>query len=145
MFGTLTQLLQQYNLFTKKTVFRDVAEQISYNVIKWTFGPNTYSFFFFSPPFTGLKHSDLISTMRVTLLLTLLFLCHGKKYKPINIMELMKIHDIMQQDSGSDEDDDDDDDDNDIGDNFIIDCPFGCQCFRRVVQCSDLGNTCFFV
>ncbi|XP_017305654.1 asporin [Ictalurus punctatus] len=82
--------------------------------------------------------------MRVILLFALLFLCHGKKYKPINIMELMKIHDIMQQDSGSEEDDDDDDDDdndNDIEDNFITDCPFGCQCLSRVVQCSDLGLT----
>lgn len=62
-------------------------------------------------------------------------------------MELMKIHDIMQQDNGSDEDDDDDgdDDDNDIEVDFISDCPFGCQCFRRVVQCSDLGNRCFFL
>ncbi|KAI5093440.1 asporin [Silurus meridionalis] len=82
--------------------------------------------------------------MRLVLLLTLLYLCHGKPYKPINIMELMKIHDIMQQDSdGSDADDDngddDDDDDNNIEYNFISDCPFGCQCSRRVVQCSDLG------
>lgn len=63
-------------------------------------------------------------------------------------MELMKIHDIMQQDSGSEEDDDDDDDDdndNDIEDNFITDCPFGCQCLSRVVQCSDLGNRCFVI
>lgn len=62
-------------------------------------------------------------------------------------MELMKIHDIMQQDDGSDEDDDDNDDadeDDKIEDNFITDCPFGCQCFRKVVQCSDLGNRCFF-
>lgn len=61
-------------------------------------------------------------------------------------MELIKIHDIMQQDNGSDEDDDgDDDDDDDDIDNFITDCPFGCQCFRRVVQCSDLGNRCFWL
>lgn len=100
-----------------------------------------YMYFF---QFTGPKHPDLISTMRVILLFTLLFLCHGKPYKPINIMELLKIHDIMQQDSESDDDDDDNDDDNDIEDNFITDCPFGCQCFRRVVQCSDLGNRFFF-
>ncbi|KAK3536517.1 hypothetical protein QTP86_013841 [Hemibagrus guttatus] len=80
-----------------------------------------------------------MSTMRVILLFTLLLLCHGKPYKPINIMELMKIHDIMQQDNGSDEDDDDDDNNDDDLDNFIPDCPFGCHCLRRVVQCSDLG------
>ncbi|TSM44104.1 Asporin [Bagarius yarrelli] len=81
-----------------------------------------------------------MSTMKVILLLSLLLLCHGKPYKPINIMELMKIHDIMQRDNGSDEDDDDDNDDvDDELDNFITDCPFGCQCLKRVVQCSDLG------
>ncbi|XP_066528634.1 asporin [Hoplias malabaricus] len=86
--------------------------------------------------------------MRVLLLFTLLFLCHAKPYKlikpikPINIMELMKIHDIMQQDYRDDDDDDDDDDIfDDFDDNFILDCPFGCQCSRRVVQCSDLGLT----
>lgn len=97
----------------------------------------------FFPPFLDPKHPDLVSTMRVILLFTLLLLCHGKPYKPINVMELMKIHDIMQQDNGSDEDDDDDKDDDDDLDNFITDCPFGCQCLRRVVQCSDLGNGCF--
>lgn len=59
-------------------------------------------------------------------------------------MELMKLHDIMQQDNDIDDDDDDndsDEDEEDDDDNFITDCPFGCQCFRRVVQCSDLGKS----
>ncbi|KAI4881104.1 hypothetical protein NFI96_024793, partial [Prochilodus magdalenae] len=89
---------------------------------------------------------DVTSTMRVLLLFALLLLCNAKPYKPIKIMELMKIHDIMQQDDRDDDDDDDDDGDDgddydDFEDNLISDCPFGCQCSRRVVQCSDLGLT----
>ncbi|XP_062842610.1 asporin [Trichomycterus rosablanca] len=81
--------------------------------------------------------------MRLVLLFSLLLVCHAKPYKRINVMELMKLHDIMQQDNDNniDDDDSDEDDDDDDDDNFITDCPFGCQCFRRVVQCSDLGLT----
>lgn len=71
--------------------------------------------------------------MRTFLLLCLLALCHAKPYQPINIMDILRDHDILMQDT--DNDDNDDDDDN----NLFSECPFGCQCSRRVVQCSDLG------
>ncbi|KAM9525022.1 asporin [Salvelinus alpinus] len=69
--------------------------------------------------------------MRGFLLLCLLALGHAKPYQPINVLDFMRDHEIMMQDA----DDDDDDDD----DNSLTDCPFGCQCSLRVVQCSDLG------
>ncbi|XP_031681675.1 asporin [Oncorhynchus kisutch] len=68
--------------------------------------------------------------MRGFLLLCLLALGHAKPYQPINVLDFMRDHEIMMQDA----DDDDDDDDN-----ALTDCPFGCQCSLRVVQCSDLG------
>ncbi|KAG7478125.1 hypothetical protein MATL_G00077130 [Megalops atlanticus] len=80
--------------------------------------------------------------MRGIILLSLLALCQAGPYKPINVLDIMRRHDIMQQDAA-----DDDDDDN----NFLFpswasppsdapdpDCPFACQCSLRVVQCSDL-------
>ncbi|XP_030632254.1 asporin [Chanos chanos] len=79
--------------------------------------------------------------MRLFFLLALLVLCHGKPYKRINVMDLLKIHDIMQQDAGDDDDEDDDDDGDYDDNNFLLDCPFACQCSLRVVQCSDLGLT----
>ncbi|KAJ8400893.1 hypothetical protein AAFF_G00392470 [Aldrovandia affinis] len=79
--------------------------------------------------------------MREILLLSLLALCQAKPYQRINVMGFPRLHDIMLQDAR----DDDDDDDN----NFLFpsrgslppepECPFGCQCSLRVVQCSDLG------
>ncbi|KAG9337053.1 hypothetical protein JZ751_029821 [Albula glossodonta] len=83
--------------------------------------------------------------MREILLLCLLALCQAKPYQPINVMDILRNHDIMQQDAGEDDDDDDDN-------NFLFpsrsfppfttpdpECPFACQCSLRVVQCSDLG------
>lgn len=85
--------------------------------------------------------------MKVLLLLTLLTLCHAKPYTHINVMDFIKHHDIMQQDVG-DFDDDDDDDDDDVDDddydnyddNFVSDCPEGCRCSKKVLQCSDQGK-----
>lgn len=47
----------------------------------------------------------------------------------------------MMADSG-DEDDDNDDDDNGDDDDYDDDenCPSGCRCSPRVVQCSDMGK-----
>ncbi|KAJ8259873.1 hypothetical protein GJAV_G00174430 [Gymnothorax javanicus] len=79
--------------------------------------------------------------MREIVLLCLLALCKAKPYEPINIMDFLKYRDIMLQDAGEDDDDDD-------GKGTTPsrgtpptepDCPFGCQCFLRVIQCSDLG------
>lgn len=64
---------------------------------------------------------------------------------PINVMDFIKHHDIMQQDAGDYDDDDDDDDDddyNDYDDNFVSDCPEGCRCSKKVLQCSDQGKHC---
>ncbi|KAI3369759.1 hypothetical protein L3Q82_024586 [Scortum barcoo] len=74
-------------------------------------------------------------TMRIFLLLCLLALGNAKPYQPINVMDFMKNYDIMMADS--DEDDDDDDDDDDYVDE---NCPAGCHCSPRVVQCSDQGQ-----
>ncbi|XP_024125712.1 asporin [Oryzias melastigma] len=73
--------------------------------------------------------------MRVLLLLCLLSLGNTKPYQPVNIMDLMKNHDIMMADS-DDDDDDDDEDDDDYDDE---DCPANCRCLPQVVQCSDQG------
>ncbi|KAL1007823.1 hypothetical protein UPYG_G00092120 [Umbra pygmaea] len=78
------------------------------------------------------------------LLICLLTLCHASKpYKPINVFDMMRDHEIMMQDTDDDDDDDDDndddDDDNEDDDNLILDCPIDCHCLHRVVQCSDLG------
>ncbi|KAJ8361054.1 hypothetical protein SKAU_G00175790 [Synaphobranchus kaupii] len=77
--------------------------------------------------------------MREIVLLCLLALCQAKPYEPINIMNFLRQHDIMMQDAGEDDDDS----------NLLFpsrgspptepDCPFGCQCSLRVIQCSDLG------
>ncbi len=88
---------------------------------------------------------DKRCTMKVLLLLTLLTLCHAIPYTPINVMDFIKHHDIMQQDAGDFDDDDDDDDDDDhhyddYDDNFVSDCPEGCRCSKKVLQCSDHGK-----
>uniref|UniRef100_A0A3Q3KSG8 LRRNT domain-containing protein n=2 Tax=Monopterus albus TaxID=43700 RepID=A0A3Q3KSG8_MONAL len=70
--------------------------------------------------------------MRVFLLLCLLAVGNAKPYQPINIMDFMKNYDIMMADSDDDDDDDDDYDDDE-------NCPAGCRCSPKVVQCSDLG------
>lgn len=80
--------------------------------------------------------------MRVFLLLCLLALGNAKPYQPINVMDFMKNYDIMMADSDDDDDDnndDDDDKDNDDYDDDDENCPAGCHCSPRVVQCSDQG------
>ncbi|XP_045932507.1 asporin [Micropterus dolomieu] len=74
--------------------------------------------------------------MRVFILLCLLALGNAKPYQPINVMDFMKNYDIMMADSDDDDDDDDEDDDYDEDEN----CPAGCHCSPRVVQCSDQGQ-----
>lgn len=57
-------------------------------------------------------------------------------------MDYMKSYDIMMADSSDDDDDDDDeeDDDDDDYDDEDENCPSGCHCSPRVVQCSDKGQ-----
>lgn len=73
--------------------------------------------------------------MRVILLLCLLTLGNARLYQPFNITEFLKNNDIMMADS-DDDDDDEDDDDYDDDDN----CPSGCHCSPKVLQCSDQGE-----
>lgn len=54
-------------------------------------------------------------------------------------MDFMKTYDIMMADSDEDDDDNDDDDDDDDYDDEDENCPTGCHCSPRVVQCSDQG------
>ncbi|XP_061582577.1 asporin [Cololabis saira] len=78
--------------------------------------------------------------MRVLLLLCLLVLGNAKPYQPVNVLDVMKNYDIMMADAGDDDDDDDEDeDDDDDYDDYDEDCPTGCRCSPRVVQCSDQG------
>lgn len=84
-------------------------------------------------------------------MLCLLALGSSRPYQPINVMDLMKNYDILMADAADDDnddddndkddddedkDDDDDDDDYNAGDE---NCPTGCHCSPRVVQCSDQG------
>lgn len=73
--------------------------------------------------------------MRVFLLLCLLALGNAKPYQPIDVMDFLKDYDIMMADSDEDDDEDNDDRYDDEHDN----CPAGCHCSPRVVQCSDQG------
>lgn len=50
-------------------------------------------------------------------------------------MDFLKNYDIMMADSDEDDNKDDNDDYDDEDDN----CPSGCHCSLRVVQCSDQG------
>uniref|UniRef100_A0A672YHA2 Asporin (LRR class 1) n=1 Tax=Sphaeramia orbicularis TaxID=375764 RepID=A0A672YHA2_9TELE len=70
--------------------------------------------------------------MRVFLLLCLVALGNTKPYQPVNIMDFMKNYDIMMADTHDDDDDDDDTYEDE-------DCPAGCRCSPRVIQCSDQG------
>lgn len=58
-------------------------------------------------------------------------------------MDFMKNYDIMMADTDDDDDGDDEDaKDNDDDDDYDDDdenCPAGCHCSPRVVQCSDQG------
>ncbi|KAK9529573.1 hypothetical protein VZT92_013656 [Zoarces viviparus] len=77
--------------------------------------------------------------MRVFLLLCLLALGNAKPYQSINALDFMRNYDIMMADS-SDEDDDDDSDEDDNDNDYDDNCPAGCHCSPRVVQCSDQGE-----
>lgn len=69
-------------------------------------------------------------------------------------MDFMRNYDIMMADSSHEEDEDDEDDDNKVDDkdvnvkevdddedeDYDDNCPAGCQCSPRVVQCSDKGE-----
>ncbi|XP_059185883.1 asporin [Centropristis striata] len=78
--------------------------------------------------------------MRIFLLLCLLALGNAKPYQPINVMDFMKNYDVMMADASDEEDDDDDHDDDDDDDYEDENCPSGCHCSPRVVQCSDQGQ-----
>ncbi|KAM8868406.1 asporin [Synchiropus picturatus] len=75
--------------------------------------------------------------MRIFLLLCLLALGNAKPYQPIKTLDFMRNYDIMMADSkgDSDENSDEDDDFDDDDEN----CPKGCHCSPRLVQCSDQG------
>ncbi|XP_056130318.1 asporin [Lampris incognitus] len=80
--------------------------------------------------------------MRALLLLCLLALGNAKPYQPINVMDFLRNYDIMMGDEEDDDDQDDDvndDDEEEEEDEQDEDCPAGCQCWPRVVQCSDQG------
>eukprot|EP00066_Takifugu_rubripes_P007463 XP_003973043.1 PREDICTED: asporin [Takifugu rubripes] len=89
--------------------------------------------------------------MKVFLLLCLLTMGNAKPYQPFNVASFLKSNEIMMADSEDDDDDDDDDDDNDDDDNDDDDedddnydedenCPSGCHCSPKVLQCSDQGQ-----
>lgn len=85
--------------------------------------------------------------MKVILLLCLLTLGNGKLYQPFNIASFLKSNEIMMADSEDDDDDDDDKDDDDDDkddddDDYEEDenCPSGCHCSPKVLQCSDQGE-----
>ena len=116
---TQLERLNENREWTSATISRRLHSHWFQAVLNWL-----------TPPFC---------TMRTFVLLCLLALCHAKPYKPINIMDVLRDHDILMRDA----DDDDDDYDNDLFPSWDPpepDCPFGCQCSRRVVQCSDLGK-----
>nr|XP_020662284.1 asporin [Pogona vitticeps]XP_020662286.1 asporin [Pogona vitticeps] len=86
--------------------------------------------------------------MREYMLLFLLALCSAKPFKSPSRFSLKNVM-LMDMDDLEDDDDDDDDDDDNDDDNSLFPipfdlfpvCPFGCQCYSRVVHCSDLGLT----
>ncbi|XP_034020702.1 asporin isoform X2 [Thalassophryne amazonica] len=73
--------------------------------------------------------------MKVLLLLCLLTLGNTKPYQSFKVSDLLDMYDIMMADSDED-DDDDDDEEFEEGDG---NCPPGCHCSPRVMQCSDQG------
>ncbi|XP_051932286.1 asporin [Hippocampus zosterae] len=72
--------------------------------------------------------------MRVVLLLCMLTLGSSKYYQHVDVMDIMRNYDVMIADS-----EDDDDDNNNNYDDQYDNCPLGCHCSPRVVQCSDQG------
>ncbi|XP_063282549.1 asporin [Pelobates fuscus] len=92
--------------------------------------------------------------MKEYVLFYLLALCSAKPF--VLPPKYMALTDLMLKDMEDDDDDDDDDEDNNalfpVKKNFPVrptltpfdifpTCPFGCTCYLRVVQCSDLGLT----
>uniref|UniRef100_A0A8D0L2X7 Asporin n=1 Tax=Sphenodon punctatus TaxID=8508 RepID=A0A8D0L2X7_SPHPU len=87
--------------------------------------------------------------MKEYILLLFLALCSAK---PFISPSYFTLKNLMLRDMEDMDDDDDDDDDNSLFptrtpvtplipfDIFPV-CPFGCQCYMRVVHCSDLGLT----
>ncbi|XP_060095869.1 asporin isoform X1 [Heteronotia binoei] len=76
--------------------------------------------------------------------LFLLTLCSAKPFINPSYFTLKNIMLMDMEEMDDDDDDDDDkDDDNSLFPTFDIfpTCPFGCQCYMRVVHCSDLGLT----
>ncbi|OCT83209.1 asporin [Xenopus laevis] len=93
--------------------------------------------------------------MKEYVLFYFLALCHAKPF--ILPPKYMAMTDLMLKDMEDDDDDDDDDNDDDNSlfpfkknlparptpppFDFFPTCPFGCQCYLKIVQCSDLGLT----
>ncbi|XP_076012950.1 asporin [Genypterus blacodes] len=79
--------------------------------------------------------------MRVFLLLCLLLIGNATPYQQVNIMDALKKYDIMMAESSDDSDEDNEDDEKDYDDDDDKDenCPVGCHCSPRVMQCSDQG------
>ncbi|KAM9325633.1 asporin [Gastrophryne carolinensis] len=87
--------------------------------------------------------------MKEYVLFYFLALCSAKPF--ILPPRYMALTDLMLKDMEDDDSDEDDDDDNSLFQNnhplrpspptfdIFPSCPFGCQCYLRVVQCSDLG------
>lgn len=79
--------------------------------------------------------------MRVILLLCLLTLGNARLYQPFNITEFLKNNEIMMADSDDDDEDEDEDDEDDDDYDDDDNCPAGCHCFPKVLQCSDQGES----
>nr|XP_044986271.1 asporin [Jaculus jaculus] len=89
--------------------------------------------------------------MKEYMLLLLLAVCSAKPFLSPSYLTLKNVM-LKDMEDADDDDDDDDDDDNSlfptkepVNPFFPFDlfptCPFGCQCYSRVVHCSDLGLT----
>lgn len=92
--------------------------------------------------------STQVTMKESVLLLLLAALCSAK---PLLSPSHLTLKNMMLKDMEDMDDDDDDDDDNSVFPTketvnpfFPFDlfptCPFGCQCYSRVVHCSDLGR-----
>ena len=88
--------------------------------------------------------------MKLFLLLCLLALGNAKPYQPINVQEFLRNYDMMMADAGDDDNDIDDDDEeskeeeeeeSEEEEEEVDNCPAGCQCWPKVVQCSDQGES----
>ncbi|XP_026580356.1 asporin [Pseudonaja textilis] len=92
--------------------------------------------------------------MKEYILLLLVALSSAKPFQKPSYFTFKNIMLMDMEDLDDDDDDDDDVDDDDKDDNSLFPtraplipvdifpvCPFGCQCYLRVVHCSDLGLT----